>query len=93
MTPEQIELELAQEERARWLQEARGCAYVLARQFGTVTINDVRTHCPPPDWADPRILGSVFKTPDFTRIGYRPSKRRSCHGRPIGIFALRSEPA
>jgi len=56
---------------------------------GDITINDVRAVCPPPDDADPRIMGSVFLKRDFVRVDYRASARDACHGRTIGVFRLR----
>ena len=61
----------------------------IAREKGEVTIDDVRSLCPPPADADPRIMGSVFLIPDFERVGYRNSGRAACHGRTIGVFRLR----
>ena len=75
--------------RGTWLNAARDCAAAIARQKGSVTVNDVRQACPPPDFADPRILGAVFLSPQFARIGMKPSDRSACHGRPIGVFTLR----
>ncbi len=75
--------------RQLWLMTARNLAEAIAIEKGTVTVNDVREACPPPDDDDPRVMGGVFRDKRFTRIGYRNSRRRACHGRPIGIFALR----
>jgi len=49
----------------------------------------VRAVCPPPEGADPRIMGSVFLKRDFVRVGFAASKRDACHGRMIGVFLLR----
>lgn len=55
-----------------------------------VTVNDVRALCPSPEDADPRIMGAVFQKSEFVRVGFAASERRSCHGRMIGVFRLRS---
>ncbi len=78
------------QDRVLWLAQARQAAAAIAREKGSVTIDDVRALCPPPDTADPRILGRVFHDERFARIGFRNSARRACHGRPIGIFCLRN---
>lgn len=75
---------------AWWLMDARGHAHRIAREMGHVTIDDVRDVCPPPKFADPRVMGAVFKGGTFTRIGWRGSLRTRCHGRPIGIFVLKT---
>ncbi len=73
-----------------WIARARAHARRIAGERGRVTINDVRMVCPPPDDADPRIMGAVFSRAEFTRVGFQVSHRKSCHGRHIGVFALRA---
>jgi hypothetical protein len=83
-------LPLFEEHRADWLAEARATAVSLAIQRGTVTIDDVRDHCPPPDDVDPRVMGAVFRTSDFESTGrHVRSVRRTCHNRPVMVFKLR----
>ena len=72
-----------------WISRARDVARRLAEAQGEITINDVREVCPPPDGADPRIMGSVFLKRDFVRVGFAASSRDACHGRPIGVFKPR----
>lgn len=72
-----------------WVESARACARRIAAARGQVTIDDVRALCPPPENADPRIMGSVFTAAEFHQIGRINSSRRECHGRSIGVFALR----
>jgi hypothetical protein len=75
--------------RGAWLTRARGVARNLAAQRGSVTIDEVRALCPPPDDVDPRVMGAVFKRPEFELVDYIESRRKVCHGRHIGIFRLR----
>ena len=74
-----------------WLSRAREAARLLAAEKGAITINDVRGVCPPPEGADPRIMGSVFLKRDFERVGFAASSRDACHGRTIGVFKLRGQ--
>lgn len=77
-----------------WLEVARAKARELARKHGFCTIDMVRAECPPPEGADPRIMGSVIlcgKKGPFKKIGYEQSKRKACHGRPVAVFALRED--
>ena len=76
--------------RQDWIARARSTAAAIALRDGRVTIDDVRLLCPPPEGADPRIMGTVFSCPGFVRLGYEPSSRLCCHGRPIGVFTIRS---
>jgi hypothetical protein len=75
--------------RDEWIARARDHARRIARERGQVTINDVRMVCPPPEDADPRIMGAVFSRAEFVRVGFQVSYRKPCHGRHIGVFALR----
>ena len=72
-----------------WIAQARLAARRIACEEGAVTINDVREVCPPPEEADPRIMGAVFNGGEFVRVGFEVSSRRSCHGRMIGVFRLK----
>ena len=84
-------LPLFEAHRADWLSEARAVAVSLAARNGTVTIDDVRDHCPPPDDVDPRVMGAVFRTRDFEATGrHIKSGRRTCHNRPVAVFKLAS---
>jgi hypothetical protein len=72
-----------------WIAHARAVARRIAVERGQVTIDDVRALCPPPEGADPRIMGSVFAGGQFAQVGRINSSRRECHGRSIGVFALK----
>jgi len=76
-------------DRQAWLARARGAARSIAMTRGSVTIDEVREHCPPPNDCDPRVMGAVFKRDEFELIDYIESRRKACHGRHIGIFRLR----
>lgn len=77
------------ETRGPWLNQARAAAKRLAASNGTVTIDQVRDVCPPPDDVDPRVMGAVLRTgKDFVRIGYCTADRPESTGRQIAIFRL-----
>ena len=84
---EQTVLPFFEEHRAEWLEEARSAAYTIGSRGGTVTIDDVRRVCPPPDDVDPRVMGAVFTRSDWRKVGYMNSRRG--HGRHIVIFELK----
>lgn len=80
---------LFERHRADWLAQARAVAWSLANKYGTVTIDQVRDHCPPPDSVDPRVMGAVFRTAEFESTGQHiKSARRTCHNRPVAVFRL-----
>jgi hypothetical protein len=76
--------------RLEWLANARAAARRIAREKGTVTIDEVRECCPPPADADPRVMGAVMQPREFVLIKFVESRRKACHGRPIGLFKLRT---
>jgi len=78
-----------EEARAGWIARARAAARRIAAEKGQVTINDVRAVCPPPEGADPRIMGAVLHKNEFVRVDFMVSERGSCHGRTIGVFRLK----
>lgn len=75
--------------RADWLVLARSHAERLGRGGRVVTVNDVREAVPLPEGIDPRVFGVVFKPKEWECLGYHPSTRKACHGRPIGHFRLK----
>lgn len=78
-------LDLFEIHRAAWLAMARFSALMLYRRLGRpISIDDVRGECPPPAWADPRVMGAVFR--GWNAVGFMNSRRRACHGRPIRLF-------
>ncbi|MBP0492200.1 hypothetical protein [Roseomonas indoligenes] len=75
--------------RAEWLAQARAHARLLGLGGRTVTINDVRAKCPPPEDVDPRVMGAVFQAKDWELLRHERSSRKTCHSRPVGVFRLR----
>jgi len=87
-------LPLFNQTRSEWLSEARKAAYLLAITRGwkgsppELTTDDIHKHCPLPDGIDPRVMGAVFRTNQWRKVGYINSTRATCHNRPIAIFQL-----
>lgn len=81
-------LENSSEQRKLWVASARVEARRLALRHGTVTAEALRrVHPVPPDW-DPRILGAVFRTSEWVRVGFVSTPRAMAHGRPIAVWTL-----
>lgn len=73
-----------------WLEEARVVAEKLGSSGSLVDVNMVRDVVPPPEDIDPRIMGAIFRTKQWKKIGYVNSGRATCHNRPIAQFVLKS---
>lgn len=78
-----------QTDKMQWLANARAAARRIAREKGTVTIDEVRECCPPPVGVDPRVMGAVMQPREFQMIKFVESRRKACHGRHIGLFKLK----
>lgn len=79
-------LELARE---GYVAAARKVALRLLETRQTVCIDDVRKVLPPPDNVDPRVMGAVFNSKLFRKVGYRSGSavnRENYHTRPIAVF-------
>ena len=80
----QIALDLFEKTRAEWLKAARSARDEVLLCKGEVCADDIWRVCPPPAYADPRVMGAVFN--GLKCVGYRKSERKECHNRPIGVF-------
>jgi hypothetical protein len=80
----QTVMDLFETTREDYLAEARLAAESLANQRGVITVNDVREMCPPPANIDPRVMGAIFKSKAWHKVGYMSSSR--AHMRPIAMF-------
>ncbi|PPC84760.1 MAG: hypothetical protein CTY35_00115 [Methylotenera sp.] len=77
--------------RSLYIAMARKSAIEIAsaRADRSVTIDDVRELCPPPDDIDPRVMGAIFTEKGvWESMGYVKSTRKTCHHRPIQRFQL-----
>lgn len=83
----QTVMDLFEQNREDYLTEARSAAESLANERGVITVNDVREVCPPPKDVDPRVMGAIFRSKAWEKVGYISSTR--AHMRPIAQFRLR----
>ena len=84
----QLVFKLFEEFRRDWLSQARHKALEIALRRGEVCADDIHEECPVPGGIDPRVMGAVFASKDWLKVGYTQSKRKVCHNRPIAIFQL-----
>lgn len=73
-----------------YLSKARETARQICLERGSVTVDDIRKVLPPPKHIDGRIMGSLLRAPEFEKISYENSDRRTCHARPIARFRVRT---
>ena len=74
--------------RQSWLTHARNTALLHAHKYGTVTADVIQDACEIPAEWDRRVVGAVFVPRWFRKVGYRATRRREAHARPIAVFVL-----
>lgn len=71
-----------------FLSHCRQLAVAVARQQGTVCINDVRSQVTLPPNLHPSVFGAVFKSPQFEVCGITNATHASAHARMIRVYKL-----
>lgn len=80
-------LDILEKARHKYIETARSVARMLHHTSGEpITVDDIRSVCPPPAEIDGRVMGAILREPEWVRIGYLNSARKTCHGRPISAF-------
>lgn len=75
------------DEHVYYINVARALAeFLYADREEPVTIEDVRDNLELPDGMGYQVLGSVFRRPEWVRVGYKDSRARSNGRRPIACF-------
>lgn len=77
--------------REDWIAKARSIAVSIAKQFGQVTINDVRQFIDLPDDFHANTWGSVLRGDAFEPIGFCQATHPSAHARVIRIYKLKGQ--
>lgn len=72
-----------------WISKARDMAVWIAKESGTVNINDIRGVIDLPDDYHPSTWGAVFKSKDFEAVGYCQAIHPSAHARVVRVYKLK----
>ena len=74
------------------LPRLRAVARIVATITGTTTVNDIRPMLAELGYTgDPRILGAVFRGPEWEPAGFDQTDNPKAHARPIRVFKLREQ--
>jgi hypothetical protein len=84
----QAQFSFTKETQTQYIDDARAVARKLLNNRAYVTTDDVWAHCPPPRFINSKIMGQIFRSPDFKSIGWTRTRRASSHGRAIQMFTL-----
>jgi len=85
------QLDLFQARDAVFLARCRALAVEVARQQGTVSINDIRAGIQLPAEMHPSVLGAVFKTKQFQACGYTEATHPQAHARVVRVYQLTNQ--
>ena len=85
------QLSLFEHRDTAFLTHCRALAVEIARERGSVCINDIRSQVRLPAELHPSVLGSVFKSKKFKAIGFTEATHAAAHARVIRVYALTEE--
>lgn len=73
---------------SEFLTSCRSLAIQIAKRNGAVSINDIREHLQVPSGVHPSVLGAVFRTKQFRKIGHCEASHKEAHARLVRVYAL-----
>jgi hypothetical protein len=72
---------------ADWLALARHTAREICRSQGTVSSDDVLAEIGMPEGFHHNVVGAIFNSREFVRVGFRRTRRPQGHARMIGVWS------
>jgi hypothetical protein len=85
------QLSLFEHRDTEFLERCRALAVEIARQQGTVCINDIRAQLRLPAETHPSVLGAVFRSKKFTAVGFTEATHKAAHARVVRVYQLAEE--
>lgn len=85
------QLALFEHRDTAFLESCRTLAVDIARQQGTVCINDIRAAMHIPAEIHPSVLGAVFRSKKFKAVGFTEATHKQAHARVIRVYQLQEE--
>jgi hypothetical protein len=82
------QLDLFEQRDADFLARCRAVAAEVCRQHGSVSINDVRERVQIPAHLNPSVLGAVFRTKQFVKVGLVEANHPQAHARVVRVYQL-----
>jgi len=73
---------------SEFLTHCRSLAVQIARRQGEVSINDIRKHIQVPSGTHPSVLGAVFRTKQFRKVGLCEASHPEAHARIVRVYEL-----
>jgi hypothetical protein len=82
------QLDFFEQRDSEFLSRCRSLAMQIAMRKGEVSINDIRAHIQVPSGVHPSVLGAVFRTKQFKKVGLCEASHKEAHARVIRVYAL-----
>ena len=84
----QRQMDIFEQRDHHFLERCRALAVMTCKQQGDVSINDIRRFIEVPPGVHPSVLGAVFRTKQFRRVGFTEATHPQAHARVIRVYAL-----
>lgn len=82
------QLDMFEARDSNFLEHCRSLAVQIARRQGEVSINDIRKHIQVPTGTHPSVLGAVFRTKQFRKVGLCEASHPEAHARIVRVYEL-----
>lgn len=82
------QLDIFEQRDHQFLERCRALALLICKQQGQVSINDIRAIIEVPPGVHPSVLGAVFRTKQFKRVGYTEAAHPQAHARVVRVYSL-----
>lgn len=82
------QLDIFEQRDHEFLARCRSLAVLICRQHGTVSINDIRQFIEVPPGVHPSVLGAVFRTKQFKKVGLVEASHPQAHARIVRVYQL-----
>lgn len=85
------QLDMFEQRDHLFLERCRALAVMVCQQRGQVSINDIRQIIEVPPGVHPSVLGAVFRTKQFTKVGLTEASHPQAHARVIRVYKLKEK--
>jgi hypothetical protein len=82
------QLDIFEQTDHQFLERCRALAVLICRQQGQVSINDIRAYIEVPPGVHPSVLGAVFRTKQFQKVGHTEATHPQAHARVVRVYSL-----
>lgn len=82
------QLDIFEQRDHEFLERCRSLAALICREKGQVSINDVRQYITVPPGVHPSVLGAVFRTKQFKKVGLVEASHPQAHARIVRVYQL-----